>query len=81
VHYLPLLACLQDVQAALQRAKEASDAAAAAEAQRYAHLQAAKLQEAAQWQQQLQQVGGCAGQSYAEHGQKWCHTPVVSIVR
>lgn len=48
---------LQGVNAALQRAKEAADAAAAAEALRYAQLQATKLQDAAHWQQQLDQVG------------------------
>lgn len=47
---------VQDVQAALQRAREAANAAAAAEAQRYALLQAAKLQESAQLHQQLEQV-------------------------
>jgi hypothetical protein len=51
-----LVFLLQDVQAALQRAKEAADAADAAEAQRYALLQAAKLQESAQLQVQLEQV-------------------------
>jgi hypothetical protein len=48
---------LQGVNASLQRAKEAADAAAAAEALRYEQLQATKLQDAAHWQQQLDQVG------------------------
>lgn len=51
------LMLLQGVNAALQRAKEAADAAAAAESLRYAQLQATKLQDAAHWQQQLDQVG------------------------
>lgn len=55
-NHASVLAVLQDVQAALQRAKEAADAAAAAEAQRYALLQTTKLQEATQLQQQLEQV-------------------------
>jgi hypothetical protein len=62
-----MLFLLQDVQAALQRAKEAADAAAAAEAQRYALLQAAKLQESAQLQVQLEQV--CISSA--------CRTPAV----
>lgn len=51
-----MLNVLQDVHAALHRAKDAADAAASAEAARYAQLQAAKLQESAQLQQQLDQV-------------------------
>jgi hypothetical protein len=52
-----VLLLFQDVQAALLRTKEAADAAAAAEAQRYALLQAAKLQESALLQVRLEQVG------------------------
>lgn len=68
-HLTPLC---QDVQAALQRAKEAADAAADAEAQRYALLQAAKTQESAQHQQQLAKVRA---------GQPPTSTPLLNSVR
>lgn len=49
-------ACLQELHAALQGAREAADAASEAEAQRLEQLQSAQQMEAAQLQHALDQV-------------------------